>query len=310
MAFEHFEEPVDKSAQQITSTLQNEAMELQTARKGGASGKPSGGGGSDHSGDPPNHGFPPGKPGWGPPENSHWGWQDQNRWHSGYDSWFFNQDPNYNTWKDQIHSEATKIAGQMDAGNGAAAALELKQDLYAMRGDLYAQDELISQVNQSERKGAGADIHLNAWNPGQGTWENVEVFQSGKPPVYIRPFAASNDQFPDVSKTARHLMDDLNAVDMARFQEDATKAFNDGTLVDALKKLKAETAYNHFDPSQTHTSVAIDALQANVGNSAGDVAFHLVVNTITDSDGKKVTMVTATGSQSSCNCHCDYNYNY
>lgn len=44
-----------------------------------------------------------------------------------------------------------------------------------MRGDRYAQDELLSEVSQYEAKGIGADLYLGNWDPARGTWDDIEV---------------------------------------------------------------------------------------------------------------------------------------
>ncbi len=63
----------------------------------------------------------------------------------------------------------------MDMGNSDAAAINLREDLWNLRGDMYAQDQLLSEVNRYERKGIGADIYLGNWNPLRGTWDNINV---------------------------------------------------------------------------------------------------------------------------------------
>lgn len=78
-------------------------------------------------------------------------------------------------------------------GNGALAAQELDEDLYNLRGDMYAQDELLSEVNQYERKGIGADIYLGNWNPARGTWDNIQVVQPGVGNYQIQTYDGWND---------------------------------------------------------------------------------------------------------------------
>jgi hypothetical protein len=90
----------------------------------------------------------------------------------------------------------------MDTGNGPGAALELKEDLYAMRGDVYAQDELLNEVNALDRKGLGADLQLGAWDPSRGTWDQINVVQPGAPPIQVGIFGGYDDQFPDVAAGA------------------------------------------------------------------------------------------------------------
>jgi len=48
-------------------------------------------------------------------------------------------------------------------GDAQGAADELAGDLYQMKGDRYAQDELLSEVDSDETKSVGADIQLNSW---------------------------------------------------------------------------------------------------------------------------------------------------
>jgi hypothetical protein len=60
-------------------------------------------------------------------------------------------------------------------GDAQGAADELAADLYQMKGDRYAQDELLSEVDSAETKGIGADIQLNSWDPDRGTWDDIEI---------------------------------------------------------------------------------------------------------------------------------------
>lgn len=64
-------------------------------------------------------------------------------------------------------------------GNAVGAADELSEDLYAMRGDMYAQDQLLSEVSRYDRKGLGADLSLRNWDPARGTWDNIEIVGPG-----------------------------------------------------------------------------------------------------------------------------------
>ncbi len=73
--------------------------------------------------------------------------------------------------------------------------MELREDLYALRGDIYAQDELLNSVYRSEA-GYGAGIVLNNWDPNLGTWGNIELTQPGCAPVTINTFPNYNDQYP------------------------------------------------------------------------------------------------------------------
>ena len=145
---------------------------------------------------PPDHGFPPGHGGWGPPENRQWGWHDEARWARGWDPWFWMQSPNYNTWGRNIENEAASVAFHMDQGNLQGAATELSQDLYAMRGDMYAQDQLLSEVNRFDRKGLGADIYMSNWDPARGTWDNIQLYEPGIGSIPINTYGGYYDQWP------------------------------------------------------------------------------------------------------------------
>ncbi len=122
----------------------------------------------------PHHGFHPGRP-FEPPVGRGWGWQDENRWRRGWDPFFFQQDPNWRVWQTNIEAEADYVAGLLDSGNAAAAANELNQDMFEMRGDIYAQDHLLNRVNTLEVKGVGADLNLGPWDPIRGTWDNITI---------------------------------------------------------------------------------------------------------------------------------------
>jgi hypothetical protein len=66
--------------------------------------------------------------------------------------------------------------------------------MFQMRGDIYAQDQLLSRVNQLEVKGVGADLNLGNWRPDLGTWENSVITPAPgdpTPPLQVAPF----DQF-------------------------------------------------------------------------------------------------------------------
>ncbi len=92
--------------------------------------------------------------------------------------------------------EALNIANLMDAGNPQAAADELASDLYAMRGDRYSQDELLSAVNVDDRKGVGADIQLGNWNPDNGTWDNINIVPNDGTPAIPIPVYNFADPSP------------------------------------------------------------------------------------------------------------------
>ena len=71
--------------------------------------------------------------------------------------------------------ESTVISSLLDAGDSDAAANRLKSDLYALRGNMEAQNTLLDLVDQNDRKGAGSDLKLGDWNPDTGTYDGVEV---------------------------------------------------------------------------------------------------------------------------------------
>jgi hypothetical protein len=48
-------------------------------------------------------------------------------------------------------------------------------DLYQMKGDRFAQDELLNEISASEVKGIGADLYLGNWDPERGTWDDIRV---------------------------------------------------------------------------------------------------------------------------------------
>jgi hypothetical protein len=78
-------------------------------------------------------------------------------------------------WGNNIESEADYVAGLLDSGNATGAAQELNQDMFQMRGDIYAQDQLLNRVNLLETKGVGADLNLGNWNPLRGTWDSITI---------------------------------------------------------------------------------------------------------------------------------------
>jgi len=65
-----------------------------------------------------------------------------------------------------------------------------------MKGDMYAQDNLLNQVNQIEQKGVGADIQLGSWDPDRGTWDDVEITQPGVNPIPVSTFSGYGDAYP------------------------------------------------------------------------------------------------------------------
>jgi len=254
---------------------------------------------------PVDHGIHKGQSAWGPPANEHWGWQDQKRWTTNYDDWFFTtQDPNFSTWEAPVKSEAAVVANLLDSGKGAEAAKELSEDLFAMKGDLYAQDELLHEIDQLEKKTVGADLQLKQWDPNRGTWGDVEIVQTGSPPINIKVYGA-NDDFTGKGDTVATLREDINNGDLKNFLPDVQTAFNNGTLDQALKQLKAQTAYNHTDAAQTDTKQSIDQYSAVV-NSRPDsngitYVFNLSVVTVSNADGAKIVTFNAGRSASTCN---------
>lgn len=126
--------------------------------------------------------FEPGRP-YGPPQGLQWGWQDPERWNRGYDTSFFQQDPNYENWQPVIGQEAQSVAFALDAGDTRGAAAELNTDLWAMRGDIYGQNELLHEV-QTQQSGEGAQLYLGQWDPMRGSWDTIEVESPAPPPGY------------------------------------------------------------------------------------------------------------------------------
>ena len=123
---------------------------------------------------PEQGGFPPGLP-FQPPQGSHWGWQDPGRFARGWDSWFFLQDPNHDKWQDPLSYATANVLLRLDLGDSQGAADELSMDLYQIKGDRYAQDELLNQIYSADRKGTGADLQLKNWDPDRGTWDDIQV---------------------------------------------------------------------------------------------------------------------------------------
>ncbi len=123
---------------------------------------------------------------WGPPVGSQWGWHDQARFNRGWNVWFFQQSPNYELWRQEIAQEARNIGILLDTGNGQLAARQLQADLIRLRPDRYAQNELLFQVNQLDRKGVGSDLVLGQWDPRIGGWDQGYIVQSrfSNGPVY------------------------------------------------------------------------------------------------------------------------------
>ena len=218
MAIENVEplREIAKPDPQTTAKLHDEAVNYVLARGGGF--PHPGGGGFPHPGGglpfphpgggqpfphpggggyyPQDHGFHPGHNGWGPPMYQHWGWHDEARWARGWDTWFWLQSPNYSDWNNNINGEAASVAFQLDTGNAQGAAVELREDLYALRGDMYAQDQLLDEVNRFENKGMGADLYLGNWDSGRGTWDNIQIYQPGYDSIPINSYDGYSDQYP------------------------------------------------------------------------------------------------------------------
>jgi hypothetical protein len=169
-----------------------------------------------------------------------------------------------------------------------------------MRGDIYAQDKLLSEVNQIEKKGVGADIRLNGWNADRGTWDDVEIVQPGQPSIPINVFGGYKDEFPEVSNTASIIRKDVNRSDLNKFLKDAQDAYGNGTLADALEDMGAQISVTHTDASKTATGQTVDQYTAIVNNSAGNVTFNLAVVDVANADGKRITTFNATKTACSC----------
>ena len=119
-----------------------------------------------------------------PPDGRGWGWQDPNRWNRGWDPIFFQQDPNYESWQPTINQESTNIAGALGANDTQTAATELNNDLWAMRGDIYGQNDLLQAVQNQTPQGEGAQLYLGNWDPTSGTWDDIRVLAQPAPPGY------------------------------------------------------------------------------------------------------------------------------
>ncbi len=91
--------------------------------------------------------------------------------------------------------EGTIITTLMDDGDSDAAATRLKSDLYALRGNLDAQNTLLEIVDGGDRKGTGTDLKLGAWNPNTGTFDSIEVL-----PALTDPGSGTQiDTYPDAN---------------------------------------------------------------------------------------------------------------
>ena len=118
------------------------------------------------------------------PQGNHWGWQDPDAYRRGWDPRFFEQfDPNCQNWRPSINQEADTVSDILNSGDTRTGAGALNRDLWAMRGDIYAQNELLNEVKQ-EVTGAGASLYLGNWDSIRGTWDNIEVVSPEPPPGY------------------------------------------------------------------------------------------------------------------------------
>jgi hypothetical protein len=143
----------------------------------------------------PDSAFSQGVP-FSPPEGQRWGWQNPELWKRGFDAdpnFFLQQDPNWNQWAQPMMDVALSVANRMDAGDAQGAADRLSSALYAMKGDRYSQDELLSAVNVDDRKGVGVDMQLKSWDPVLGTWSDIKVVPGdGSPAIPIRVYDYSD----------------------------------------------------------------------------------------------------------------------
>jgi hypothetical protein len=98
-------------------------------------------------------------------------------------------------WGPNIVREATGIARSFANLSCAIAATELREDLWAMRGDMYAQNELLSNIYAMQSLGYGGNILLNNWDPAYGTWRNIEVCQPGMTPIPIETYPGYGDPY-------------------------------------------------------------------------------------------------------------------
>jgi hypothetical protein len=103
---------------------------------------------------------------------------------------FWQGDQNNPIWSANMNAEANYIGGLLNTGDAVNATNVLSNDLFQMRGDIYAQDELLSMVKNAEdfqnqvnpNPNGSADLFLGNWDPGIGTWDNKEIDAPGVPP--------------------------------------------------------------------------------------------------------------------------------
>lgn len=91
--------------------------------------------------------------------------------------------------------EGTIISNLLDDGDSDAAANRIKSDLYALRGNLDAQNTFLEIVDGGDRKGTGTDLKLGAWNPDTGTFDSIEVLPALTDPGNGTPI----DTYPDAN---------------------------------------------------------------------------------------------------------------
>jgi hypothetical protein len=105
-----------------------------------------------------------------------------------------------------LNSEANYIGGLLYNGNANDAANVLNSDLFQMRGDIYAQDALLSQVqtaenslNQQNFNPDAATLNFGNWDPNIGTWDNKEIDAPGMAAQPVQTYDSFgnpiNDQF-------------------------------------------------------------------------------------------------------------------
>lgn len=107
-----------------------------------------------------------------------------------------------------MQMEGTVIPALLDSGNSDSAANRLNSDLYALRGNIEAQNVLLGMVEKGDRKGAGTDLRLGEWNPATGTFDSIEVLPALTDPgkgipvsTYESPDAPQPPGVIDTTKT-------------------------------------------------------------------------------------------------------------
>ncbi len=74
-----------------------------------------------------------------------------------------------------IQLESNVVPALLDAGDSHAAASRLNSDLFNLRGNLDAQNILLSMVDSNDKKGSASDLKLGEWNPATGTYDSAEI---------------------------------------------------------------------------------------------------------------------------------------